>query len=54
MQMRKDLKNIVVAAGLGLLAIGASSVRAALVDNAVSTGDDTLFQGNVTGSLGDP
>jgi hypothetical protein len=53
MQMEKKFKNSVMAAGLGLLAIGASTAGAAIL-NIPSTGDDTLFQNNVNNSLGDP
>jgi hypothetical protein len=53
MKMRKNMKTA-VAAGLTLCGIGFATTRADLVDNAPSTGDETLFQGNVNGSLGVP
>jgi PEP-CTERM motif len=37
-----------------LFAIGVSPVQADLTDNAPSTGDDTLFEGGVNNSTGDP
>jgi PEP-CTERM motif len=55
MHMRTKLKELLIfAVCANLSAIGVSSVRADLLDNAPSTGDDTLFQGGTTNSLGDP
>jgi hypothetical protein len=53
--MRMNLKkNLILAVCVNLFAIGVSSVRADILDNAPSTGDDTLFQGGTSNSLGDP
>lgn len=53
--MRLNLKGILIfAVCANLSAIGVSSVRADIVSNIASTGDDTLFQGGVNNSLGDP
>jgi hypothetical protein len=53
--MRLNLKEILIfAVCANLSAIGVSSVRADLISNIASTGDDTLFQGGTTNSLGDP
>jgi hypothetical protein len=53
-KMQRKQKNIVIAAGLGLLAVGAASAQADILANIPSTGDDTLFQNNVNNSLGVP
>jgi hypothetical protein len=53
--MRMNLNQIlIVAVCVNLFAIGVSSVRADIFANIPSTGDDTLFQGGVNNSLGDP
>jgi hypothetical protein len=54
MHMRKKLNPILfVAVCVSLFAIGVSSVRADLLANISSTGDNTLFQAN-NNDLGDP
>ncbi len=53
--MRMNLTKILfVAVCVNVSAICVSSARADILDNAPSTGDDTLFQGDLTNSLGDP
>jgi hypothetical protein len=47
-------KLLIVALCVNLSAICVSSARADMLANILSTGDDTLFQGAVTNSLGDP
>jgi len=50
----KLTKMSIAALCVSLSAIYASSVRADILANNPSTGDETLFQGNVNGSLGVP
>ena len=53
--MRMNLTKVLFfAVCVNLSAIGVSSVRADILDNIPSTGDDTLFQGGTSNSLGDP
>jgi hypothetical protein len=55
MHMRVNFtKVLIVALCVNLFAICVPSVRADMLLNIPSTGDDTLFQGGVNNSLGDP
>lgn len=53
--MRMHLtKVLILAVCVNFFAICVSSARGDIVANIASTGDDTLFQGDLTNSLGDP
>jgi len=53
--MRTSFSNVlIIAVCASAFAVYVAGSRADMVANIPSTGDDTLFQGNVTGDLGDP